>query len=221
MVRWDASRARRLTRSPTRLTRSSLYRCGAGHAGDRGGAQDRRGAPTRRQPGVAREGRDRVARRGDRGAPRPDDGDCHHHPLPPSPRLTYPHMPSLCRSASVNTTSCGRSTLTSASDAYISRWRRVRRHASRVLTPRPSRASSGRLWMHSKFEGVYVQLSGLCEKYEAACREGKPLATRSSSLRVTAAAPPPLTSHYTHPLPFRLQARLHSQLQLAALGRRR
>ena len=77
----------------------------------------------------------------------------------------------------MNTTSCGRSTLTSASrHAYISRWRRraATTHPTPTCHAHPAslpREQLCRLWMHSKFEGVYVELSGLCEKYEAACRE--------------------------------------------------
>ena len=60
------------TRSPTAHPTPPSTGAGRGRAGDRGGAQDRRRRRRRGggQPGVAREGRrDRVARRGDRGAP--------------------------------------------------------------------------------------------------------------------------------------------------------
>jgi len=69
--------------------------------------------------------------------------------------------------------------------------------------------------MHSKFEGVYVELSGLCEKYEAACREKARLHAQlqPTSYRRHRHHSPHDSPTYTSPL----QARLHSQLQLAAL----
>ena len=71
---------------------------------------------------------------------------------------------------------------------------RLREHDELWTLDAHEREQLCRLWMHSKFEGVYVELSGLCEKYEAACRE-KARLPRSSSLRVTAAATTHLTTH--------------------------
>ena len=48
---------------------------------------------------------------------------------------------------------------------------RLREHDELWTLDAHEREQLCRLWMHSKFEGVYVELSGLCEKYEAACRE--------------------------------------------------